>query len=138
MARIQTRIWRDPEFTALRQFEQLLYFYYQTYRGPRETDIQLMDRFRISPEQLRSSMETLQRSSYAINFDRPKFAGRPWIPVSIRTAVLKRDGRRCLVCGSIERLSMDHVIPFSHGGLDTIKNLRVLCVPCNSRRGARV
>jgi len=29
-------------------------------------------------------------------------------------------------------------IPWSHGGEDTAKNLRVLCRPCNSKRGNRV
>ncbi|MBA2684056.1 MAG: HNH endonuclease [Gemmatimonadaceae bacterium] len=66
--------------------------------------------------------------------DRPP---RPYIASELRARIYERDGYRCLTCGSIERLSLDHIIPFSHGGQDTEENLRTLCTPCNSRRGAR-
>lgn len=64
--------------------------------------------------------------------------GRPHIPVDVRREVMDRDGHRCLDCGSTKHLSLDHIVPFSHGGPDTVENLRVLCRPCNSRRGNRV
>jgi predicted kinase len=32
----------------------------------------------------------------------------------------------------------DHVIPYSHGGLDQLENYRPACKHCNSRRGNRV
>lgn len=61
--------------------------------------------------------------------------GRPWIPKWLRDAVYKRDGYRCLECGAVERLSLDHIKPFSKGGPDTYENLRTLCLPCNWSRG---
>lgn len=61
---------------------------------------------------------------------------RPAIPLRIRWEVLHRDGNRCVICGATERLSLDHIIPYSKGGPDTVENLRVLCRYCNSRRGA--
>lgn len=64
--------------------------------------------------------------------------GRPHIPTRIRRAVMERDGRRCKECASPDDLSLDHIIPFSLGGPDTEENLRVLCRPCNSRKGNRV
>ncbi len=68
-------------------------------------------------------------------------SGRPYrspIPPEVRQAVFARDGRACLFCGMAEDLTLDHIIPWSHGGPDTIDNLRVLCRPCNSARGNRV
>lgn len=52
----------------------------------------------------------------------------------IRGAVLQRDHWRCVICGSRDRLEMDHIIPWSAGGADTIDNLRTLCHTCNTRR----
>jgi hypothetical protein len=59
---------------------------------------------------------------------------RPPIPSAIRRAVLARDGRRCVLCGSDYKIEIDHFIPYSKGGLHTIENLRVLCKPCNRRK----
>jgi hypothetical protein len=64
--------------------------------------------------------------------------GRPHIPVEVRREVMERDGHRCLECGATDQLSLDHIVPYSHGGPDTVENLRVLCRPCNSRKGNRV
>ena len=36
-----------------------------------------------------------------------------------------------------ERLTVDHIVPISHGGLDVIENCRVLCRDCNSYRGRK-
>lgn len=60
------------------------------------------------------------------------------IPRSLREFVYQRDGYRCVTCGNTERLSCDHIIPWSHGGSDDPSNLQTMCQPCNSRKGARV
>lgn len=63
---------------------------------------------------------------------------RPAIPRDLRKRVYERDGHQCVTCGSVERLSLDHIYPYSLGGPDTFENLQTLCRPCNSRKGARV
>lgn len=62
---------------------------------------------------------------------------RAHISNSTRQTVYARDGHRCVVCGTADRLSLDHIIPWSASGSDKPDNLRTLCVPCNSRKGAR-
>lgn len=62
---------------------------------------------------------------------------RAAIPIDLRTRVFNRDGWKCVWCSSTSHLSLDHIIPWSHGGPDTYENLRVLCRSCNSSKGAR-
>ena len=62
---------------------------------------------------------------------------RAKIPEDVRAAVYVRDGGVCQECGTDKNLSMDHIKPWSLGGPDTVENLRVLCRPCNSRKGAK-
>ena len=38
----------------------------------------------------------------------------------------------CLCCGNKRKLTVDHVKPLSIGGSNTVDNLQVLCVSCNS------
>ncbi len=54
-----------------------------------------------------------------------------------RERILERDGRRCVECGSAERLSIDHIVPRSRGGSSADDNLQTLCVRCNSAKGNR-
>lgn len=47
---------------------------------------------------------------------------------------------RCLCCGeqfSLDALTVDHVVPLSRGGLNTIDNLQPLCMNCNRRKNDR-
>lgn len=54
-----------------------------------------------------------------------------------REIVFQIDGRFCNHCGSLENLSIDHIIPYSLGGETTIDNSQVLCRKCNSKKGNR-
>jgi hypothetical protein len=56
----------------------------------------------------------------------------------LRQRIFTRDGGLCLLCGSVEDLAIDHVIPVLHGGGNEETNLQTLCRPCNSRKGARI
>lgn len=62
---------------------------------------------------------------------------RPAIPAIVREMVYARDGHACRHCGSTERLSIDHVIPWSKGGAHDESNFQTLCRSCNSAKGAR-
>ena len=52
-----------------------------------------------------------------------------------RSLIYKRDGHKCQYCGLTRRLTIDHVVPRSRGGLDTWENLVVACSTCNTRKG---
>lgn len=43
----------------------------------------------------------------------------------------------CLACGKKGKLTIDHVIPLSEGGINSIDNIQPLCKSCNSRKGAQ-
>lgn len=60
---------------------------------------------------------------------------RPTIPTAVRREVWKRDGARCVECGSTVDLEYDHLIPVSRGGSSTVRNVRLLCEMCNRRKG---
>lgn len=56
-----------------------------------------------------------------------------------RAAILARDGHTCTLCGSSERLQVDHITPRTaapHLALEP-SNLRTLCIHCNSKKGTR-
>lgn len=42
----------------------------------------------------------------------------------------------CLCCGSGDPLTIDHVIPITHEGQNTIENVQPLCLHCNTSKGA--
>lgn len=63
---------------------------------------------------------------------------RPPIPREVVDAVYRRDGGRCVYCGSTEDLQLDHIIPFSKGGATTIENLQLLCRKCNLEKSNKI
>ena len=54
-----------------------------------------------------------------------------------RRALFARDEWRCQYCGSDGKLTLDHVVPRSRGGLSVWENVVASCAPCNLRKGNR-
>jgi 5-methylcytosine-specific restriction endonuclease McrA len=55
-----------------------------------------------------------------------------------RKNILRRDNNRCQYCGKTETaLTIDHIIPKSHGGQDTWENLVTACNKCNNKKANR-
>jgi 5-methylcytosine-specific restriction endonuclease McrA len=48
-----------------------------------------------------------------------------------------RYNHRCLACGSSASLTIDHVVPISKGGLNTMVNVQPLCGTCNSSKATK-
>jgi len=54
------------------------------------------------------------------------------IPSAVKLEVWKRDGGKCVVCGSKKNLHFDHVIPYSKGGTSLVaENIQILCAKHN-------
>jgi 5-methylcytosine-specific restriction endonuclease McrA len=63
-------------------------------------------------------------------------------------AIIERDGNVCHICNSEINLSLarnsrfgatiDHVIPVSKGGADTLENMRLAHWICNIKKGNRL
>ncbi len=63
---------------------------------------------------------------------------REAIPRAVQREVWQRDGGRCVECETREKLCFDHIVPFSRGGSNSIRNLQLLCERCNLSKGNRI
>ncbi|MGH9044244.1 MAG: HNH endonuclease [Acidimicrobiales bacterium] len=58
----------------------------------------------------------------------------------LRATLLERDGWRCRYCGEVlttSNATLDHVIPRSLDGPNTVENLVAACLACNSIKSGR-
>lgn len=76
------------------------------------------------------------------NYHRPtvirllKYVPLPYRKVTLsRHNVYRRDGYKCVYCGSDRNLTLDHMIPKSKGGENNWKNLVTCCGKCNRIKG---
>lgn len=57
-----------------------------------------------------------------------------------RRNLFKRDHATCQYCGArpgTSELTIDHILPRSHGGVSSWENCALACVPCNARKANR-
>jgi len=87
-------------------------------------------------ERERRKRRKLERAHAALRHDLDDAPRRAPIPRDLRLAVWRRDGARCVECGSDFDLQYDHVIPFSMGGATSVENLQLMCGSCNREKGA--
>lgn len=46
-------------------------------------------------------------------------------------------GNRCIMCGTTDKLTVDHLIPLSRGGANWPSNMAPMCHRCNCQKGSR-
>lgn len=67
-----------------------------------------------------------------------RYVNLPFRRVALtRGNVFRRDGYRCVYCGTPHNLTIDHVVPRSKGGKDMWDNLATACQTCNAQKGDR-
>ena len=61
------------------------------------------------------------------------------IPTSVKLQVWKRDGGKCAICGAVDELHFDHIIPFSKGGTSLkADNIQLLCARHNLEKHDKI
>lgn len=60
------------------------------------------------------------------------------ISSDVQKEVWKRDGGRCIKCGSSQNIHFDHIIPFSKGGSNEADNIQILCSRCNIKKSDKI
>ena len=51
-----------------------------------------------------------------------------------RAALMRMQNKQCAWCGRKQNLTIDHVIPKSFGGPNSLSNLQLLCYNCNAAK----
>jgi hypothetical protein len=78
-----------------------------------------------------------------IDAARNKTRTRRNVSYGLRHKVMKRDGYKCVLCGTSPaygnavNLQIDHIKPYSKGGETVLQNLQTLCEACNLGKGNR-
>lgn len=78
----------------------------------------------------------------SIEVYRPRFIskaprGRNYIPKRLRSEIYERDNNTCQYCHRtfpVEKLTIEHIIPVSKGGIDDVINYITVCRSCNSSK----
>ena len=75
-------------------------------------------------------------SLLAADTDASSAVGSAWISRAVRASVLQRDGASCAQCGTVDNVTLSHIVPVSDGGESTADNLRVMCRSCSAAQHA--
>lgn len=61
------------------------------------------------------------------------------IPTAVKVEVWKRDGGKCVLCGSRDNLHFDHDLPYSKGGSSLLaRNIQLLCARHNLQKHDKI
>ena len=61
------------------------------------------------------------------------------IPSEIKQTVWKRDHGCCKICGAVDNLHFDHIIPYSKGGTSlSAENVQILCARHNLQKSDKI
>jgi 5-methylcytosine-specific restriction endonuclease McrA len=97
---------------------------------PRKERASVLAWQRLHPDQVRAKVERRRSLQTA--------AAGSFTPSEFR-ALCAHYQWRCLACAAEDRaLSVDHVVPLTKGGNNSIKNIQPLCRPCNSRKRSQI
>ena len=55
----------------------------------------------------------------------------------IKNRLFSRVEHKCVLCGSTENLTIDHIIPLRKGGTNDDSNMQILCGKCNRLKGVK-
>ncbi len=80
-------------------------------------------------EQERQALEWYNHSDEQIGAQRENPS--QLIPPHVKRYVRRRDGGRCVHCGSRAGLDYHHIVPVSLGGNNTARNVRLSCERCS-------
>lgn len=78
-----------------------------------------------------------ERAALASRLKKQRRRGAGTLTAADWQAVLDLYGAACLACGSDAPPTIDHVVPISRGGTNTVDNVQPLCGPCNFRKGTK-
>ena len=89
-------------------------------------DVRKTEKFRTS----HAIREARRRANKAGNGG--SFTIEEWI------ALCEKYDNKCLGCGNIDKMTIDHVVPLSHGGSNSIDNIQPLCLYCNQSKHDKI
>lgn len=125
----------------LSSFERVAYMIVRGHEGP-ITLTQLADWLKGTRDRAARAVERLIVLGHLPSDALERLAdgvvgARQAVSDAIRQEIFERDGGRCIYCGSSDRLTLDHDLPVSRGGLSTLSNLDACCLTCNIVKGDR-
>jgi 5-methylcytosine-specific restriction endonuclease McrA len=131
LVEVWTNLGRQPRYRDLRpgpsRFSSNTYAHrFRTWRRALAAFVQWANHGDISPRSEEGTKRSGKQGTRNINW-------------RLRALVLMRDGAKCRLCGAVPsdgiRLHVDHVKPWSKGGMTVIENLQILCNVCNLGKG---
>lgn len=125
------------------------YYVYMNERNkPRKTsDINEAENFKSIDEAVQilkghpgrlAGFEVYDTATEKICYSRSSRSKRKNYSKNVRKMIYMDAGKRCQLCGKkllLQDMTLDHIVPLSRGGADTVENLQCTCYACNQLKG---